>query len=71
MAQSNPSLLAGIPTLDIRAFINGSEAEKAAFAAALGEEAVLQLLRRLCERVRATEPVRIRCFVARLEHGAQ
>ena len=37
MAQSDPSLLAGIPTLDIRAFINGSETEKAAFAAALGE----------------------------------
>ena len=37
MAQSDSSLLAGIPTLDIRAFINGSETEKAAFAAALGE----------------------------------
>ncbi|MGB2134876.1 MAG: 2-oxoglutarate and iron-dependent oxygenase domain-containing protein, partial [Flavobacteriales bacterium] len=37
MAQSDPSLLAGIPTLDIRAFIHGDEQEKAAFAAALGE----------------------------------
>lgn len=37
MAQSDPSLLAGIPTLDIRAFINGNEQEKAQFAASLGE----------------------------------
>ena len=37
MAHSDPSLLAGIPTLDIRAFINGDKDEKAAFAAALGE----------------------------------
>ena len=37
MAHSDPNLLAGIPTLDIRAFINGNEKEKAAFAAALGE----------------------------------
>ena len=37
MAHSDPSLLAGIPTLDIRAFIDGDEKEKSAFAAALGE----------------------------------
>ena len=37
MAQSDPNLLAGIPTLDIRAFITGNEQEKAAFASALGE----------------------------------
>ena len=37
MAHSDPNLLAGIPTLDIRAFINGNEQEKAAFAASLGE----------------------------------
>ncbi|MBN30709.1 MAG: flavonol synthase [Crocinitomicaceae bacterium] len=37
MAQSDPNLLTGIPTLDIRAFITGSEKEKADFASELGK----------------------------------